>query len=297
MSGQAIDSKISGLLLARLTPEVISETAGVQKELDSRQQETLNYYRMRVEKCRYEADLARKRFMGVDPENRLVALELESAWNIKLKNLDEARNECDEKAEGLKRTMAERDYSLTDTLAGNFSEVFRSGEVSNKDKKRMVGYLIEDVTLTRNEKSILIQIRYKGHATQSAAIDAPLRCFEACATDPEVIRIIDGASEAAVVEDIVSLLNKGGFKSGTGMAFNPNMVKCIMQKHSIPTMKERYLDRGYVICATKAASMGITSAGLTNQIRSGRYTGEYVRVNSRNEYVFPPDPESGAGHA
>ena len=296
MSGKAIDDEIAELLLTKLTPEVIAQTAQVQKELDSRQDETLNYYRMRVEKCSYEANLARKRFMSVDPDNRLVALELESTWNVKLKNLDDARNELEEQEESLLRTRSERDYSLISTLAEDFSEVFKSEDISNKDKKRMVRYLIEDVTLNRDERSILIQVRYKGHTTQSVVIDAPLRVFEAVATDPEVIKIIDSASETNIVEDIVGILNRQGFKSGKGMAFNPNMVKCIMQRNAISSMKERYLDRGYITCADKAVSMGITAKGLQAQIRSGTYQGEYVRVNFRNECVFPPEQESGVSH-
>jgi DNA invertase Pin-like site-specific DNA recombinase len=289
MSGQGVDDKIAELLVAKLTPEVIAQSVAVQKELDQRHEETLNYYRTRVEKCGYEADRARKMFMNVDPDNRLVALELESSWNVKLKHLDVARKEFDAQAEALERGRNERDYSLVDNLVDNFAEIFQSGAISYKDKKRMLRYLIEDVTLNRKEKGILIQIRYKGNTTQSVMIGAPSRCYEMWATDPEVISIIDKAAESAILEDIVVLLNRQGLKSGKGMAFTLNIVKNIMRKHSIPNKKERYLDRGYIICFTKAASMGITATGLMNQIRAGKYQGEHVRVNIRNEYVFPPD--------
>jgi len=42
--------------------------------------------------------------------------------------------------------------------------------------------------------------------------------------------------------------------------------------------------------------LGITTSNLMQRIRSGKYQGEYVRVNARNEYVFPPDQECGASH-
>ncbi|MDR2711955.1 MAG: recombinase family protein [Clostridiales bacterium] len=297
MSGQMIDAKIGELLVNKLTPEVIAQSAAVQKELDCRQDETLNYYRMREKKCKYEAELARSRFMNVDPLNRLVALELESAWNIKLKNLDDARNEFDEQAQRIERMRYERDYSLMENLSDNFAEMFQSGEISHKDKKRMVRYLIEDVTLSRNAQSVLIQIRYKGNTTQSVTIDAPLRGYETWITDPEVVKMIDNAAETATVENIVALLNQKGFMSGTGMPFNRSIVKHIMHTHSIPTLKDRYLDRGFLTSTAKAASMGITTAGLMSQIRSGRYPGEYVCVNSRNEYVFPPEKGKEVGNA
>ena len=294
--GQAVDAKIAQLLVERLTPEVIAQSVAVQKELDHRQDETLNYYRMRVEKCAYEAELARRRFMNVDPDNRLVALELESAWNIKLKNLDDARKECDDQTGKLERGRRGRDYALVNGLAENFAAVFQSEEISSKDKKRMVRYLIEDVTLTRNERSILIQIRYKGHTTQSIEISAPLRSYETWITGPDVINMIRGAAETTIAEDIAVLLNGQGFRSGKGMPFTRNIVKRIMYAYSIPNMKERYLDRGFIMSAEKAASMGITVSNLMRWIRSGKYQGEYIRVNARNEYVFPPGQESEVSH-
>lgn len=290
--GQAIDEKIAELLLSRLTPEVVGQAVSVQKELDKRQDETLNYYQMRADKCRYEAELARRRFMNVDPDNRLVALELESSWNVKLKELDNARGEYDRQMEKIEQVGSERDFASVDNLANHFSEVFRSDAVSWKDKKRMARYLIEDVTLTRDDQSIRIQIRYKGHTTQSVTIGAPKRSYEGWLTAPKVIEVIDKAAEDHFVEDIAGLLNRKGFKSGKGQTFNPSIVKRIMYAYSIPNLKERYLDQGYIICTTKAASMGITTSALMSQIRAGKYQGEYVRVNSRNECVFPPGKES-----
>jgi DNA invertase Pin-like site-specific DNA recombinase len=287
--GRPIDEKIAELLVARLTPEVIAQSVAVQKELDNRQGETLNYYRMRVEKCGYDAELARRRFMNVDPDNRLVALELESAWNIRLKDLDDSRKEYDDQAVKIERAICERNYASVDNLAENFSCMFLSDDTDNKDKKRMVRYLIEDVTLDRSDQDIRIQIRYRGHTTQSVAIAAPVKSYEKWATSPEVISIIDHEAETGTVNEIAILLNRQGFMSGKGRTFTPNIVKRIMYNYSIPNIKERCLNRGYITSAAKAALMGITSSELMYLIRSGDYEQEYIKVNSRNECVFPPE--------
>ena len=295
--GQAVDEKITALLLSRLTPEVVGQAVMVQKELDKRQDEAMNYYQMRVDKCRYETELARRRFMNVDPDNRLVALELESSWNIKLRDLDNAREEYDRQAEKAERERIARDYSLTDGLDERFSEAFRSDSVRWKDKKRMARYLIEDVTLKRVGQSVHIQIRYRGHTTQSVAVDSPKRSHENWTTAPEVVGFIDRSAENHFVEDIASLLCKQGFASGKGRPFTANIVKRIMYAYSIPNMKERYLDRGYVTSVVKAASLGISTTALMWQVRSGKYCGEYVRVNSKNECVFPPGQDCEVRHA
>jgi len=295
--GQVVDEKISELLIAKLTPEVIAQAAEVQKELDLRQDETLNYYRMRVEKCRYEVDLARRRYNNVDPGNRNVALELESTWNIKINDFNEAVMEYNSQEEKIEQSRSEREYALVDNLAENFSEVFQSDAVSCKDKKRIVRYLIEDVTLTRLKRSIKVQIRYKGHTTQTVLVEAPLRSYEGWTTNPEVVTIIDKAAENHTAEEIAELLNQQGFKSGKGQNFTRNIVKRLMYTYSIPNMKERYLERGYIISTAKADSMGITTDWLHYLIRSGKYQGEYVRISSRNEYVFPPGQDCEVNRA
>jgi DNA invertase Pin-like site-specific DNA recombinase len=285
--GQTVDEKIAELLLARLTPEVVGQAVSVQVELDKRQGETLNYYQMRVDKCKYEADLARRRFLSVDPDNRLVALELESSWNIKLKDLDNARDEYDRQAEKASRGIGARDYALVGNLAENFPEVFCSGAVSPKDKKRMVRCLIEDVTLIRDKASIQIQVRYKGLTTQSVMIAAPRRNYENWTTDPEAVRLIDEAAETLVAEEIAAMLAQRGFVSGKGLPFTENIVESIMRAYSIPNLKERLLDKGYVTVSAKAAEMGVASSHLMRKIREGKFQGEFIRVNSKNECVFP----------
>ena len=296
--GQAVDEKISELLLTRLTPEVVGQAVSVQRELDKRQDETLNYYQMRVDKCRYEAELARRRFLNVDPDNRLVALELESSWNIKLKDLDIARGEHGAQAEKAERARIARDYSLVGNLAESFSDVFSSPSVSFKDKKRMVRCLVEDVTLTRAGTNIHVQVRYKGRTTQSVTVDAPQRSYEKWTTDPVAIELIAQAAETLLEEEIAALLARRGFNSGKGWPFSANIVRRIMYAHSIPNLKERSLERGYITCVEKAAEMGFSSSNLTRLVREGKYQGEYIRVNSKNECVFLPGRQGeGVNHA
>jgi len=287
--GEAIDEKITDLLLTRLTPEAVGRAVSVQKELERRQGETINYYKMRVDKCAYESELARKRFINVDPDNRLVALELESSWNIRLKELADARDEYYRQVEKIERSSDGCDYSLLDNIADRFSEAFQSCDVNPKDKKRMVRYLIEDVTLDKDGQDIHVHVRYKGHTTQSVIIKTPLHSYERWATSPEALSIMDDAAETMNIGDIAELLNQKGLRTGRGKPFTKLLVRKIMYTHSIPPLKKRLLDRGYQNIAAVAASMGISPNALRYQIKSGKYHGNYICVSSNNgEYLFPP---------
>jgi len=74
--GAGIDKAIGDLLIETLTPAALDVSLTVQKELSERMEDANRIRSMRVQRQRYEADLARRRYMSVDPENRLVAEEL-----------------------------------------------------------------------------------------------------------------------------------------------------------------------------------------------------------------------------
>jgi DNA invertase Pin-like site-specific DNA recombinase len=85
--GRVVDQAISDLLLDLMQPMTLQVAIAVQQEVEARVSETDSLRRKHVERAQYEAELARRRFMKVDPENRLVADTLEAEWNNKLSSL------------------------------------------------------------------------------------------------------------------------------------------------------------------------------------------------------------------
>ena len=91
--GRVVDQAISNLLLELMQPMTLQVAIAVQQEVEARVSETDSLRRKHVERAQYEAELARRRFMKVDPENRLVADTLEAEWNNKLSALAEAQEQ------------------------------------------------------------------------------------------------------------------------------------------------------------------------------------------------------------
>ena len=89
--GASIDAAIGELLLESMTPMALEVALAVWQEIQDRQQEADRLRLQQVERAQYEADLARRRYMQVDPSNRLVADSLEADWNDKLRALAESR--------------------------------------------------------------------------------------------------------------------------------------------------------------------------------------------------------------
>ena len=118
--GKVVDAAVANLMIEMMTPMTLAVTLDVQRELKARAVETDGLRRKHVERLRYDADLARRRYMKVDPANRLVADSLELEWNDKLRLHAEAAEEYErrskEQAEALNAETRRQILNLAEQL-------------------------------------------------------------------------------------------------------------------------------------------------------------------------------------
>jgi len=101
ISGYSLDLAVGAMLVETVTPLALEVALSVQQEMQSRWDEADRLRRLQVDRARYESELARRRFLRVDPDNRLVAASLEAEWNVKLRALAEADPLIGEYSQGL----------------------------------------------------------------------------------------------------------------------------------------------------------------------------------------------------
>lgn len=285
--GTNIDHKLSEIVKERLTPEAIRVSVEVQKEVNRRKGEQSRYFKLQVEKAKYEADLARRRFMGVDPDNRLVALELESAWNLRLSQLQEAEKKYEEE---WKKHQYPDDAQLEQSVLGlseNFYKIWDAPELRAEDKKRIVRYLIEDVTLLKKEETTMMQIRFRGGTTEEVEIPNTLPTYKLWQTSDAVLDILRKEGTNHTFKELAAMLNESGYRSGKGRRFDGRIVAYVMREYGIPTKKDKYLSLGYVTTKEMAEKMGIDPCSLRKRIEMGTYDGEVVRATD-GDLLFKP---------
>ena len=223
--------------------------------------------------------------MQVDPDNRLVALELESAWNIRLKEQEEATDEYEKRAKELEQQDA-ADIDTLDDLCADFSSAWNTPGADDKDKKRMMRYLVEDVTLLKDDAGVQVHIRFKGLTTESLLVKQPQRSYQTWTTVAETIDFIREESKKHTPGEIVDLLNQQGYKSGKHGIFNIRTVQRLIRDYKIPSLRQHYLDKGYITPSEKAAILGIAQNYLARLVATGKYSDISVRVTDKNEYLF-----------
>ncbi len=120
--GQRVDETISQLLLETVTPLALEVALTVQAELEARADEADQLRRGHVERARHHAELARRRYLAVDPDNRLVADTLEADWNDKLRALQAAQDDYDRDTAAAHAQLTEQHKSsLAPAAAGHIT--------------------------------------------------------------------------------------------------------------------------------------------------------------------------------
>ena len=151
----------------------------------------IRIYSQQVERAQYEAELAKRRYMCVDPGNRLVATELESEWNGKIHELEKLKDEYEKKKKDDLRQMTKTTRSDIIKITEDFASIWSSQNVSFKDKKRMLRLLIEDVTIKNSDKNVIADIRFKAGTSKTLAIEKKLPMCEVRKTRKDIVRQVD----------------------------------------------------------------------------------------------------------
>ncbi|MHB9124568.1 MAG: recombinase family protein [Armatimonadota bacterium] len=289
MIGTAIDEAVGNLVVDAVTPLSLEVSLAVQDELVSRIEEAERLRRRQVERFQYEADLARRRFMRVDPENRLVADTLEAEWNKKLSVLAEA-GEAYERQRLADRLILDRQQrSEVMALATDFPRLWNDPSTPMRERKRMLRLLVEDVTLLKKDKEITIHIRFKGGDTRSIVIPAPLRLWETKPTSQEVLKEIDRLLEDHYEHEVAIMLNERGFKSSSGKPFSVSMIKGTSHNHGIKTHRQRLQERGMLSLTEMAERFGVSIDVLKDRRRDGLIKGH--PFNEKGECLYEPPAE------
>ena len=284
INGAGIDKAIGELLVEAINPVTLEVTLAVQRELQSRLEEADGLRRAQVERAQYESDLAQRRYMCVDPANRLVADSLEAHWNERLRALGEAHEEYARCREQDARMLNEKQSSAILALASDFPRLWNDPSTADRDRKRMVRLLLEDVTLNRDDKQINLQIRFKGGACRTLHLPLPLSNWQLRLTPPAVIEEIDHLLDEHTVAQVAAILNERGMTPGAGESFNTRMVARVVHTYGLKPHYERLRGRGLLTLQEMADTLQVTTHTVKIWLQRGLLRGH--PYNDKNECLY-----------
>ena len=291
--GGELDAAIGRLLVEAVTPVTLEVALAVQKELESRSEESDRLRRQAVERARYESDLARRRYMRCDPDNRLVADSLEAEWNQALRNQTAAQEHYDKQRE-TETGLDDQQRAAILALAKDFPRLWNDPHTADRERKRMARLLIADVTLLK-ETEIRAQVRFHGGATHTLHLPLPKPAWLLRQTPAPVVAEIDRLLEDHTDGEIAALLNGQGLLSGEGKPFHRAMVGRLRIDYALPSRRDRLQTRGLLTLHEMAQRLNVCSDTLKYWRRAGLLKAH--KYDDRGGYLFePPGPGTPIKH-
>lgn len=288
--GGGIDRVIGELLIELMTPASFDMTLKVHDELVRRAEEADALRARKVQRAGEEAELARQRFMQAHPDNRLVADVLEAEWDKALRNHQAMKTEYEKQQTLDDGQLCESQRQKIMSLAVDFARLWHDSETPQRERKRMVRLLIEDVTISSDDENgtVTLGIRLSGGAARTLNISRELPAFEKYRTDKAVVEHIDALIENHTDRQIAEILNERGCLSGRGLNFNAKRVAGIRTRYHLKSRYQRLRDKNLLTLKETAEVLGITTNAVKYRRRTGTICGYPYNDSGECLYELPP---------
>ncbi|RXS81496.1 recombinase family protein [Streptomyces sp. TM32] len=287
--GAVVDAAVGELLVTALTPHAVQAALAVADELAARVDEADTLRAAAVQRAQYQADLARRRYLAVDPDNRLVATSLEADWNAALRELAEATETYQKNTAASTGVLDDAQRTRISALAGDFPRLWSDPDTPDRERKRLVRLLVADVTLVRADQ-ITIHVRLPGGQEHTLVRPLPLASWQIRQTPPEIVATIDALLNDHTDGQIAAILTERGHLSGTGQPLTAGIVKHIRKAYDLRSHPQRLADLGLVSLREMARGLNLHTNTVKKWRDAGLLTGRIA--NDKGEFFYyPPGPD------
>jgi DNA invertase Pin-like site-specific DNA recombinase len=278
LAGAPVDRAVGMLVAEKMTPAVVDLALEIRKEIEARHDEADQLRCRAIERAQGEADLAQRRFMMVDPSNRLVADTLEADWNDKLRTLAKAR---EDRERGRRDDQVVVDDAIRERLVAmttDFEKLWSDPATPNRERKRMLAHIVEDATLIKlpGEGITKIHVRFKGGHTETLTTANPKASWQKVKTPSEIVSVVDRLLDEHLYAEIANVLNARGLRPGGsawpgrhGARFTAHRVQYLVHTYGLRSRFDRLRARGLLTKKELAARLGIHETTLTSWVKHG----------------------------
>ena len=287
--GHSLDERIGALLIETLTPLAVEAALQVSAELEHRAAEADALRAAHVERARYHADLARRRYLAVDPANRLVAGTLEADWNTALRALTDAQDAYDTARKQHTGQLTSAQKTRISQLVTDLPAIWNDPATPMRERKRIARLLLTDVTVTRTRDTITAHVRLAGGQYRTLSLPVPKRAWELRQTPASTVAEIDQLLDHHTCAEIAGILGSRGLANGEGRPFTATMVQRVIRTYQLRSRRQRLLATGLIPLGEMATLLGVSTSTIKAWYHAGIVSGQ--RYNDKGEILYdPPDP-------
>jgi DNA invertase Pin-like site-specific DNA recombinase len=278
VGGIQLDQAVTGAFVAALTPAGLQAAVAAAEQLEADHDAALAQWRLEVERARHQATKAERRYLAVDPDNRLVARGLERDWEAKLAALDAAEAELASRERRRPRTLTSAERAAIGALGGDVARVWSASTTTDRDRKELLRTLLEEVIVNvdRDAAQAHLTMRWRGGAISQLDVALPRSHPPKIRTDEDTIALVRRLAAHYPDAQIAGILNRQGRRSARGQRFTASIVQSLRHHWGIPRYQPpAESPQGEVVTITKTAELlGVVPSTVHRWLADGFIAGE-----------------------
>ena len=291
----AVGDAVVDAFFAALSPVELDAYARAVAMEQTRDARVDHAHQQHLERLRYEADLAQRQFARVDPDNRLVAGELERRWETALGALKQAKD-----ASARQQRSSPPALALSPDLQAHFTAVgqhlpqlWREGVIDQAHKKALLRALIDKVVIQRMTRDrVQTRIVWRGGETTTLDVPVSVGRWTDLAEAAEMERIIVEESMRGIPDEaIAQMLTERGYRSPQRRYTLPSTVRIIRLRHRIFHKRSQSHPRrvaGHLSVTQLAQALDLTPHWIYDRISKGSI--QVTKDSRRKTFLFPDTP-------
>jgi excisionase family DNA binding protein len=274
-----VDEAIMGEMLRALAPLALEAAVEAERMQKEQEAEGRRIAALELEQARYEVALAERRYAACDPDNRLIAAQLEKSWEEALRRV----RSCEEKlSAGVEppASVPTGDFDRLDLegLAGDLEATWRAPGTTMRSRQRLVRALIEDIIADVDEAAseVVLVIHWKGGQHSELRVRKPQTGEHRCRASEDAIAVVRAMAGRWPDDQIAASLNRMGFRTGQDKSWTARRVSSLRKTHGIHAYCSAEKNGQWLTLSEAARALAVSHHTIRRLIRDGELPAQQV---------------------
>jgi DNA invertase Pin-like site-specific DNA recombinase len=279
--GKRVDEAIAAEMLRAVTPMAIEASTEAERMLRDEDQDRRRIAELELSQAQYDASLAERRYAACDPDNRLIAAQLEKAWEAALQRVEACRQRSDE----MRTPDADEVCPDFAGLADDLSTAWKAPQTTMRTRQRLVRALITEIIADVDEAAgeIVLVIHWKGGQHSELRVKKPRTGEHGCHTPQEALAIMRSMAGRWSDQDIAASLNRMGLPTGQGKTWTAHRVGSLRRVHDIHGYRSAEKNGDWLTLRDAATRLGVSHHQVRKLIKAGVLVSEQVMPDAPHQ--------------
>jgi len=281
VAGKRIDETIAVEMLRAVTPMAIEAAEEAERMLRDEDQDRRRIAELELQQAQYDASLAERRYAACDPDNRLIAAQLEKAWETALERVERCRERLDRM-----QTPGADDVRPDFTgLADDLSAAWKAPRTTMRTRQRLVRALITEIVVDIDAAAgeIVLVIHWKGGQHSELRVRKPRTGEHGCSTPDQALAVMRSMAGRWSDQDIAASLNRMGMPTGQGKTWTAHRVGSVRRVRGIHGYRPAEKNGEWLTMRDAAAKLGVSHHQIRKLIKAGVLASEQIMPDAPHQ--------------